>query len=192
MAEPARIGALAGFALPERSVAGAEPVALTALPFTGKLLLRGKADVRDRAATVLGFELPGTMRCSAGSATQALWLGPDEWLLLMKPDAVEPQAVALHEALADLHHAVVVVSDRFAHIGIAGARVADVLNAGCPLDLHPSVFPPGMVTRTLLAKAPIVLHRRDGFELLVNGSFAPYAWLFLENAAQEFGVTVTA
>ena len=80
-------------------------------------------------------------------------------------------------------------------IGLAGARARDVLNAGCALDLHPSAFPPGAVTRTLLAKAPVVLRRPgepEAFELWVNGSFAPYAWLFLENAAREFGVVIAA
>lgn len=195
MAEPARTSPLAGFADPDRVVAGAEPVALSALPFTGKLLLRGDAKVRGRAPSVLGYELPGTMRSAGGDAIRALWLGPDEWLLLTAPDAVDSTAAALREGLAGLRHAVVVVSDRFTGIGIAGDRAADVLNAGCPLDLHPRAFPAGTATRTLLAKAPIVLHRQerqDAFELLVNGSFAPYAWLFLENAAREFGFVSTA
>jgi sarcosine oxidase subunit gamma len=195
MAEPVRRSPLAGFADPDRIVAGAEPVTLSALPFTGKLLLRGDAEVRDRASAVLGCELPGTMRSASGGAVRALWLGPDEWLLLTAPDAVDGSAAALRGELAALHHAVIEVSDRFTGIGIAGARAADTLNAGCPLDLHPSVFPAAMVTRTLLAKAPVVLHRQeraDAFELHVNGSFAPYAWLFLENAAREFGFTVAA
>ena len=47
----------------------------------------------------------------------------------------------------------------------------------------------------MLAKAPVVLRRPaepEAFELWVNGSFAPYAWLFLENAAREFGVAIAA
>ncbi len=195
MAEPVRTSPLAGFADPARIVAGAEPVTLSALPFTGKLLLRGGEEVSGRAKQILGSELPGTLRSTEGGAIRALWLGPDEWLLLMAPEAVDGTAMRLREGLAGLHHAVVVVSDRFTGIGIAGARAADVLNAGCPLDLHPRVFAAGMATRTLLGKAPVVLHRRaraDGFELHVNGSFAPYAWQLLENAAREFGFTVAA
>jgi sarcosine oxidase gamma subunit len=33
---------------------------------------------------------------------------------------------------------------------------------------------------------------RELFELHVNGSLAPYVWLFLENAAREFGFTIAA
>ena len=36
------------------------------------------------------------------------------------------------------------------------------------------------------------LEQAEGFELHVNGSFAPYAWQFLENAAREFGFAVAA
>ena len=45
------------------------------------------------------------------------------------------------------------------------------------------------------AKATVVLRRpgeAEAFELWVNGSFAPYAWLFLENAAREFGVAIAS
>ena len=57
-----------------------------------------------------------------------------------------------------------------------------------------AAFPPGTVTRTLLGKVQVVLWRpeRGGFELWVNGSVAPYAWKFLENAALEYGYTIAA
>jgi sarcosine oxidase, subunit gamma len=195
MAEPARTSPLAGVAMAERSVPGAEPVALRALPFRGKLIVRGGDAVRAPAAKMLGAELPGAMRSVAVGETAILWLGPDEWLVLAGTADAEPTAASLRAALAGTHHAVVVVSDRMAGIGIAGARSRDVLNAGCPLDLHPSAFAPGAVTRTVLAKAPVVLWRPgepEAFELWVTGSFAPYAWLFLENAAREFGVSIAA
>jgi sarcosine oxidase subunit gamma len=195
MAEPVRTNPLAGLALAERSVPGAEPVTLSALPFRGKLILRGGDAIREGTARILGAPLPPTMSTATAGATDLLWLGPDEWLVLTPPDRAEPTAVALREALAGLHHAVVVVGDRMTGIAIAGARAADVLNAGCPLDLHPGAFPSGAVTRTLLGKATVVL-RRPGeggaFELWVNGSFAPYAWLFLESAAREFGIAIAA
>ena len=46
MAEPVRTSPLAGVAMPERSITGAEPVTLTALPFRGKLILRGGDPLR--------------------------------------------------------------------------------------------------------------------------------------------------
>lgn len=195
MAEPARTSALADLAVVERSVAGAEPVNLTALPFRGKLILRGGDAARALAATALGIELPGTMRSVAAGAAEVLWLGPDEWLVLTAGDQPHVVADLLRAALTGVHHAVVEVSDRMTGIGLAGARARDVLNAGCPLDLHSSSFGPSTVTRTVLSKAPVVLWRPgepEAFVLWVNGSFAPYAWMFLENAAREFGIAIAA
>jgi sarcosine oxidase, subunit gamma len=190
MAEPARTSPLAGLARAQRGVAGPAPVTLTALPFRGKLILRGDNKARARASNALGCELPGALRGALGGGVEALWLGPDEWLVLVGADEADRTAATVREASAGLDHAVVDVSDRFAGISVEGARARDVLNAGVPLDLHPRAFPPGMVARTVLAKAPVVLRRpaeRELFELHVNGSLAPYAWLFLENAAREFG-----
>jgi sarcosine oxidase subunit gamma len=68
-----------------------------------------------------------------------------------------------------------------------------VLNAGCPLDLHPRAFAAGAVARMLLGKAPVVLHRQgEGgrFELHVAVSLASHLWVYLENAAREHGFTV--
>jgi len=78
-------------------------------------------------------------------------------------------------------------------VGVSGARAGRP--GRCPLDLHPKAFGPGAVTRTLLGKAAVVLRRpgeADAYELWVNGSFAPYVWLFLRNAVLEFGVTLAA
>lgn len=195
MAELLRTSPLAGFASAGRAIPGAEPVTLAALPFRGKLSLRGGDSVRGPAAATLGAELPGAMRGVAVGETVLLWLGPDEWLVLTAADRTEPIAASLRAALAGTHHAIVVISDRMTGIGVAGDRARDVINAGCPLDLHPFAFAPGAVTRTVLGKAPVVLRRpaeAEAFELWVNRSFAPYAWLFLENAAREFGVTIAA
>jgi sarcosine oxidase subunit gamma len=59
-----------------------------------------------------------------------------------------------------------------------------VLNAGCPLDLDISAFPVGMCTRSVLAKAQIVLWRTgiDVFQLHVWRSFYPYVEEFLIEA----------
>jgi sarcosine oxidase subunit gamma len=195
MAEPVRSAPLASQALAERAIPGPEPVALSALPFRGKLVLRGGDAIREPVARALGAELPPMLRTARVGDVEAIGLGPDEWLLLTPPDRADALAADLRTALAGSHHAVVVISDRMTGIAIAGARSRDVLNAGCALDLHPSAFPPGAATRTLLGKATVVLHRpneAEAFELWLNGSFAPYVWLFIENAGREFGVDIPA
>lgn len=81
-------------------------------------------------------------------------------------------------------HSLVAVSHRNAALHISGPEAATVLNAGCPLDLHKAEFPPGMCTRTLLAKAPIILWRTalPLFYMSTWRSFMPYAWDFLIEA----------
>jgi sarcosine oxidase subunit gamma len=102
-------------------------------------------------------------------AGDALWLGPDEWLVLGGREDDYPDAWA----------AVDVSANRVC-LELAGEGAADVLARGCALDLHTSVFPPGRCAQTLLARAQVILYRidEDTFRLLVRPSFADYlgAW----------------
>jgi sarcosine oxidase subunit gamma len=141
---------------------------------------------------VIGCALPERLCSAVGRDVEAFWLGPDTWLLQADLPAVAGLERSLRAALGAVHHAVVEVSHRFAGIGVDGPRAREVLAAGCLVDLHPRAFPPGAVARTLLGKATVVLVKRHEyrFELLVDGSFAPYAWRFLENAAREHGFRV--
>jgi sarcosine oxidase subunit gamma len=63
-----------------------------------------------------------------------------------------------------------------------------VLATGCPLDLDPQAFPVGMCTRTVLAKAEIVLWRiaDDAFHLEVWRSFAAYVSAVIAEASREW------
>ena len=63
-----------------------------------------------------------------------------------------------------------------------------ILSGACPLDLDLSEFPIGMCTRTVLAKADIVLWRtrEDAFHLEVWRSFAGYVTGLLREIAVEF------
>jgi sarcosine oxidase subunit gamma len=103
-------------------------------------------------------------------ADDALWLGPDEWLVLSGRE----------EDYTDRPAAVDVSANRVC-LELAGESAADVLARGCALDLHPSVFPPGRCAQTLLARAQVILYRTDehAFRLLVRPSLADYvrAWL---------------
>lgn len=116
----------------------------------------------------------------------ALWLGPDEQLLLA-PETSDIGA-ALLPALRDLPHSLVDVSHRQIAFEVSGPRATLLLNAGCPLDLDLGAFPVGMCTRTVLAKAEIVLWRtsRDVFHVEVWRSFADYVSRFLAEVAREF------
>ena len=168
----------------------AEPALfLQAVPPEARFILRARPAARAAAAAAFGAEPPQTAcRAATGGGRAALWLGPDEWLLLA-PDAEGPAVqAALSAALAGLPHALVDIGHRQAGLVVRGAAAATVLAAGCPLDLDPAAFPPGMCTRTVLGKAEIVLWRTgpEAFRVEAWRSFLPYVWRFLEEAATEF------
>ena len=161
---------------------------VAALPPQARFVFRGGAVAAARAGDALGVTLPVTpCRAAADDMRAALWLGPDEWLLLAAPGTEDGTARDIAAALADLPHALVCVSDRHAALTVSGPRAETLLAAGCALDLDPRAFPQGMCTRSLLAKAEIVLwrHQPASFRLEVRRSFAAYVWDFLAEAARE-------
>jgi sarcosine oxidase subunit gamma len=107
-------------------------------------------------------------------------------LLITSPADGESLKQQLREALHELPHSLVEVSHRQIALEVQGPQAADLLNVGCPLDLHIRSFPVGMCTRTLLGKCDIVLWRRsaDTFHLEVWRSFADYAARFLAEAGE--------
>ena len=117
----------------------------------------------------------------------ALWLGPDEQLLI-GPRADGPaMAQRIESALAALPHSLVDVSHRQAAIELRGPAAATILNSGCPLDLGLRAAPVGFCTRTVFGKAEIVLWRRaeNDFHLQALSSFLPYVTGLLALAAEE-------
>ncbi|MBV8964089.1 MAG: sarcosine oxidase subunit gamma [Hyphomicrobiales bacterium] len=161
---------------------------LAVLPPLSRLIFRGRISTIGRVAAAFGVE-PAMEPCRASVSGEraALWLGPDEWLLLAReseaPDLIEKLTVAL----APLSFSLVDVSHRQVGLKVSGEHAALLLSAGCPLDLDRQAFPIGMCTRTLLQKTEIVLWRiaETAFHLEVARSFAPYAWGFLEQAERD-------
>ena len=150
---------------------------VTAAPSATRISLRMReADVGD-VARALSIDLSSRINTAATAGSlSSLRLGPDEWLLLADGD---PSPV-LHDLLSGRieakPYAAVDITDRLVGLEIAGPEVEDVLAAGCPLPLETQAFPVGRATRTLYAKAEIVLWRRaeQRFRIEVGRSFAPY------------------
>lgn len=184
----ARAGSLDGraFASPAARHVAIEPVAPCL-----RLAVRGRPGTAEAAAAALGMPLP-TAVCGTVTAGDiaALWLSPDEWLVIAPAARADTLAPALEAALAAVPHAVVDVSHRNTALVVAGPRAAFVLNHGCPRDLSLAAFPVGTASRTLLGKAEIVLWRtaEETFHIEVWRSFAPYVADFLDEARREFEV----
>lgn len=140
-----------------------------------------------RLGSVAGFRLDQDINRMAGSGErQSLRLGPDEWLLLAPEEEGETLAAVIAGELGETFHALVDVGHREVTFEVAGPSAADVLNSGCPLDLRETAFPAGSATRTLLAKAGIVLARPGEapvWRIACGRSFAAYVEAWLEEAA---------
>ena len=139
------------------------------------VLRGGGPDFLAAVAAALGIGLPETPNTAAGGA---LWLGPDEWLLVSGEDRTGP----LEAALAGQHCAIVDVSEARAVLELSGPGATDVLAAGCRLDLDP--LRPGSCAQTALARAHVLLEPREGgvWRLYVGRSFAAYARAWIEDA----------
>ena len=180
-----------------RGTGGEAGVVLGERPFTGKINLRGNPEAAEFPAAVkgvLGFELPLEANTVSGKGkVNALWLGPDEWLVTTPPEKDQALLDKLRDGLAGVPSAVTDVGDGRFTITLAGPRARDLLAKGCGLDLHASVFGPDRCAQSLLARVPALIHQTDdapSYEITVNRNIAVYLWEWLVDAAGEYGFTI--
>jgi sarcosine oxidase, subunit gamma len=125
--------------------------------------------------TLLKVKLPKKIGATEGGIA---CLGPDEWLMRAAAGTVIPAGEDLPIAITD-------ISDRALCFIIEGARAAEVLMSGCPLDLE--TFAVGRATRTIYETVEVILIREaeDLFHVEVWRSFAPWLWTALTKAASH-------
>ncbi|MBN7762003.1 sarcosine oxidase subunit gamma [Nitratireductor aquibiodomus] len=174
----ARTGALEGRFLNDEGI-----TLVRAEPAT-RLLLRAPETALKPLSKALGLDLPQRPKASvSGGKRAALWLGPDEWLV------VDENGGDLMEDCASVSafHSAVDVSHRNTAVLVSGPRVEAVLNAGCPQDLSLDVFPVGACSRTVFGKAEVILWRteRDAFRVECWRSFSDYVFMLLEAASRD-------
>jgi sarcosine oxidase subunit gamma len=177
----ARAGALDGLAQPG-------PVLVVIAP-SSRFAFRGRSTAIDKAGVALDLPLPREpRRATAKGERAALWLGPNEWLLLAPAQEEPALRIALRNALHGLPHSLVALGHAHAALTVTGPAAEAVLNAGCPLDLDRSIFQVNECTRTVFAKTEIVLWRvrSDCFRVETARSYAAYLWQLLSEAAHEY------
>ena len=150
-----------------------EGVTITLAPPMARFSLRA----RDRAVleSLLGRKLPAKIGATDG---EIACLGPDEWLLRSTQSTAISRGEGLPLAVTD-------ISERAICLVVEGPRAAEVLMAGCPLDLER--FATGRATRTIFETVEIILIRsgEHRFEVEVWRSFAPWLHLALTTAAAQ-------
>ncbi|MGH6763524.1 MAG: sarcosine oxidase subunit gamma [Phyllobacterium sp.] len=159
-------------------------VSLTPAEPATRLSLRARPDAVSALSKALGVTLPRKPKTTATEGVRAaLWLGPDEWLVI---DMAGGDLIADLARVKVLHSAVD-VSHRNTAIVVSGPAAAEVINTGCPQDLSLDAFPVHAASRTVLGKIEIVLWRTsaDSFRVECWRSFSDYAFAFLVEAVKD-------
>ena len=141
--------------------------------------------------------LPETNATHTTDRLTAFWLGPTSWLLL----AGEVPGTYALTAFAAQRDAVNLVGGALFDVSasriawkLSGPRAATVLASGCPLDLHPRVFPAGSCAQSLFGHVGVLVGRdaQGDFSLLVARSLARDVWQTLCATGAQYGYEVLA
>jgi sarcosine oxidase subunit gamma len=188
IAEAVRRSALADYA--DRFVALSATtdgeLSIREVPFVLQINLRADhADERlmQRLESTLGFALP-IVPNTIGSREdrRALWLGPDEWLVVRPAGQQGALEQALRNGLNGAFGSIVDVSANRTLLEIRGPKARELLAHGVPTDLDGRSFGPGRCSQSLLAKAQVIIERTSddpALNLYIQSTFASYAadWL---------------
>ena len=156
---------------------------------TVRFVFRGRPAAVAAVEKAFGVALPQEACTTAVAGDRAaLWLGPDEWLLLAPAGKRDEIEETFQMVLGELPYSLVDVGERQIALSVEGPQASVLLNCGCPLDFDE--IPVGFCSRTMLGKAEIVLWRLapERFHIEVWRSFAGYVRLLLTEAGREYGL----
>lgn len=163
---------------------GSHSVRLAPAAPASRISLRVRAEDVAALSKALGLDLPTRPKTSAAAGERsALWLGPDEWLVIDQSGADLVAAVAASGAL----HSATDVSHRNTAIMVSGPGAEAAISSGCSQDVSLAVFPVGACSRTLFGKAEIVLLRTDvdTFRVECWRSFSEFVFGLLTEGAED-------
>ena len=145
------------FPLDDVSLPSGPAFALAETPPSQRFVFRGGEAARAACSAAFGAELPTKLgQAGEGDERAALWLGPDEWLLIAEGEDPDLLAADIEDRLGAIPHSLVDVAHRQIGLLVSGAAAARALSAGCPLDLR-SVRPSPSAPR----RAPSSTRRRS-------------------------------
>ncbi len=152
-----------------------------------EVVLASQVSVRVGDAGARALDLPNEANTWATlGRREALWLGPDEWLVVSASEPADAVVRDLEERLVAGHASVVDVSANRVALELTGGEGLGLLEAGCGLDLHPRSWRSGMCAQTLLANVAVLLQERDdATRVFVRPSFAGWLATWFERVAAD-------
>lgn len=171
-------------------VGGPRAVRLREVPFLTMVGVRAMpgSTGAGRIEARLGASLPTA--CGAvttGSGVTVIWLSPDEFLIVSDHQPTELTS-NLIGALDGEPGSVIDLSANRTTFELGGPSARQVLEKGCPLDLHPRAFVAGTAYMTLVGSVPVVLCKvaDELYRILPRSSFADFLGRWLIDAMAEF------
>ena len=135
----------------------------------------------------LDFEmLPNTL--IKGDGKFALWLGPDERLVILPKDLIRIVEMNLERRLQGRHYSAVDLSSGLVILDIRGRDVRNIISKGCSIDLHQKYFNIGQCFQTLIDKINVVCFplENDCIRVIIRRSYSKALIRWLEDASLEF------
>ncbi len=143
-------------------------------------------------AAAVGFPLPRAGQTSEKDGRRVIWLGPSRSLITESGSSAEglSDTIAANAANAAIND----ISSSRVVLRLSGPSMRDVLAAGCPLDLHKSVFKAGMTATTNMGYYTAIMDCIDTniIDVYVARGYGVSFWQWLIEAAEEFGGEVLA
>lgn len=123
-----------------------------------------------------GVPSPGASTLSSDGRTRFLWMAPDQLFALFENDS--PNAAGAMRKKLEGAAYVTLQSDNWVALRLSGNKARDALERICPIDLHPSSFPVGRASRTVMEHmGAIVLNEDANSFLLLSASSSAKSYL---------------
>ena len=152
---------------------------------TAKINLRGKnRDFITKIGKELSIIPPTDPNTSSGNdSLNILWLSPDEWLIYSNNKIDQKNIDDLEDRLYNSISkakigSVTNVTDHWVMINLKGAKVYELLSAGCPFNFNKFKNLKGAVTQTLINHTDTIIHNKNNnyLNIFVRRSFSNHLW----------------
>ena len=160
-----------------------------------KLNLRGKKrEFFTAVGKHLDMILPTEANTSSSSSKlTALWLSPDEWMVVSN-ELIEKNTnsydleESLYNSISKTNlGAVIDVTDQFVQLELKGKNIYEIFSAGCPFNFNEFKEKKGSTAQTVLNHIDVILHHKDEniLNLFVRRSFAEHLCSWIEDCASR-------
>ena len=160
-----------------------------------KLIIRGKTkDFITAIGKNLNMILPTEANTStSGETLTALWLSPDEWMLISNKtisedtNTYEVEDNLINNISKTKLGAITDVSDQFVMINIKGSKVFDLLTTGSPFNFNKFKNKKGSVVQTILSHIDVIIYLTEinSVNLFVRRSFSEHLLSWLNDSASR-------